>query len=80
LRIYGAGILSSAGESVYSLESDVPKRHPFDVEHIMRTPYIKDRFQEQYWVIESYRQLFESIPEVERVLDVLLAEKHSQAS
>jgi phenylalanine-4-hydroxylase len=72
LRIYGAGILSSPGESVYALESDVPKRYPYEVAKIMDMPYIKDRFQEHYFVIESYEALFESIPEIEATLDKML--------
>lgn len=65
LRIYGAGILSSSGESVYSLYDKRPKRYPFDVAHIMSFPYIKDHFQEQYFVIDSYRQLYDSVGDIE---------------
>ncbi|WP_338762640.1 phenylalanine 4-monooxygenase [Bernardetia sp. ABR2-2B] len=72
LRIYGAGILSSAGESVYSLESDIPKRVAYDVKEILHTPYIKDRFQEKYFIINSYKELFDSIPEIEETLDSML--------
>ncbi|MCC5943817.1 MAG: phenylalanine 4-monooxygenase [Bernardetiaceae bacterium] len=72
LRIYGAGILSSPGESVYSVESDIPQRVPYDVKEIMHTPYIKDRFQEKYFVIDSYRQLFESVAEIEATLENML--------
>jgi phenylalanine-4-hydroxylase len=72
LRIYGAGILSSPGESVYALESEKPQRLPYQVQRIMDTPYIKDRFQEQYFVIESYQALFESIAEIEETLDKML--------
>jgi phenylalanine-4-hydroxylase len=75
LRIYGAGIMSSAGESVYSLESDVPKRVPYNVNEILHTPYIKDRFQEKYFVINSYKELFESLPEIEETLDNMLVSK-----
>lgn len=70
LRIYGGGILSSPGETVYALESDVPKRTPYDVETLLKTPYVIDRFQEQYFVIDSYEQLYESVPEIERVLSM----------
>ena len=31
LRIYGSGIVSSKGESIYALESEKPKRLPFDL-------------------------------------------------
>lgn len=57
LRIYGAGILSSKGETVYSLHDPKPKRHPFDVAKILNTPYRKDEFQKDYFVINSFRQL-----------------------
>lgn len=72
LRIYGGGILSSPGETVYSLESDVPIRRPYDVSTLLKTPYIIDHFQEQYFIIDSYEQLFHSVPEIEATLEGLL--------
>ena len=39
VRIYGAGIASSPGETRFSLESDQPERHPFDPLRVFRTPY-----------------------------------------
>ncbi len=57
LRIYGAGIVSSKGESLYSLESDAPNRLGFDLERIMRTRYRIDTFQKTYFVIDSFEQL-----------------------
>ncbi|MNV44074.1 Phenylalanine-4-hydroxylase [compost metagenome] len=57
LRIYGAGIVSSKGESLYSLESAAPNRIGFDLERIMRTRYRIDTFQKSYFVIESFDQL-----------------------
>ncbi|ADV25905.1 phenylalanine-4-hydroxylase [Pseudoxanthomonas suwonensis 11-1] len=60
LRIYGAGIVSSAGESKYSLESDAPNRIGFDLERIMRTRYRIDTFQKTYFVIDSFRQLMDA--------------------
>ena len=57
LRIYGAGIVSSAGESRYCLESDAPNRIGFDLERIMRTRYRIDTFQKTYFVIDSFEQL-----------------------
>ena len=73
LRIYGGGILSSPGETIYALESDVPQRLPYDVTTLLQTPYIIDHFQEKYFVIDSYEQLFDSIPETEAVLEEQLA-------
>ena len=38
LKVYGAGILSSKGETVYSLESNSPQRKNFDLMTALRTP------------------------------------------
>jgi phenylalanine-4-hydroxylase len=69
IRIYGAGILSSKGETKYSLESDIPQRVPYNVQEIIDTPYIKDKYQEKYFVIDSYEQLYNSVSEVERCIE-----------
>jgi len=60
LRIYGSGIVSSRGESVYCLESEEPPRIAFDLVRIMRTRYRIDDFQEAYFVIDSFDKLFEA--------------------
>lgn len=57
LRIYGAGIVSSAGESRFALESDTPHRIGFDLERVMRTRYKIDAFQAAYFVVDSFEQL-----------------------
>lgn len=59
-RIHGAGILSSRGEVLYSLEDPQPMRRPFDLKRILRTRYHIDRFQSTYFVISSFEQLFEA--------------------
>ena len=69
LRIYGAGILSSFGESRFSLESDVPRRRPFALAEVLRTTYRSDAFQRGYFVIDSFEGLLESL--VEADLDAL---------
>jgi phenylalanine-4-hydroxylase len=60
LRIYGSGIVSSSGESVYSLDSAAPNRIGFDLERVMRTRYRIDTFQKTYFVIDSFEQLFDA--------------------
>lgn len=60
LRIYGAGILSSVGEVDYCLTSTTPQRLAFDVMRIMRTRYKIDTYQETYFVIEGFGQLFDA--------------------
>ncbi|HMA10558.1 MAG TPA: phenylalanine 4-monooxygenase [Steroidobacteraceae bacterium] len=58
LRAYGAGILSSSGETEYSIESPEPSRIAFDLERVMSTSYCIDGFQHTYFVIDSFEQLF----------------------
>ena len=57
VRAYGAGLLSSGGELAYCVDDPRPQRLPFDLERIMRTDYQIDRFQERYFVIDSFEQL-----------------------
>lgn len=68
LKIYGGGIISSAGESHYCLQDDVPKIE-FDLARVLDTPYHIDRFQDHYFVIQSYDQLYESVMGIESLLD-----------
>jgi phenylalanine-4-hydroxylase len=60
LRIYGAGIVSSRGESRYCLEDRKPARIGFDLSRIMRTRYRIDDFQEVYFIIDNFDQLFDA--------------------
>ena len=57
LRIYGAGIVSSATESVFAVEDPSPNRIGFDLERVMRTLYRIDDFQQVYFVIPSIEAL-----------------------
>ena len=57
VRAYGAGLLSSGGELAYSVEDPRPQRLAFDLERIMRTDYQIDRYQEKYFVIDSFEHL-----------------------
>ena len=58
LRIYGAGILSSPSEVSYALSSPLPRRVGFNLERVMRTRYKIDSFQQTYFVIDDFGQLF----------------------
>jgi phenylalanine-4-hydroxylase len=57
LKIYGAGILSSFGESHYSLESAKPSRVDFDLHRVLRTRYRTDSFQAGYFVIDRFEEV-----------------------
>jgi len=53
LKILGAGLASSFGESHYSLESEEVERLPFSVERAVNTAYKHDAFQPRYLVSSS---------------------------
>ena len=59
LRAYGAGILSSSGELKYSVQSPEPKRLPLELSRTMRTRYKIDTYQQTYFVIDNFEQLFQ---------------------
>ena len=60
MRIFGAGILSSLGESRFALDDPSPHRVQFDTERVMRTDYIIDDFQQTYFVIDSFQSLLDA--------------------
>lgn len=58
LRAYGAGILSSATETVYSTTSSAPRRLRFAPGRVLRSDYRIDDLQPTYFVIDDYAELF----------------------
>ncbi|MGH7556018.1 MAG: phenylalanine 4-monooxygenase, partial [Longimicrobiales bacterium] len=44
--------------TVYSVDSDVPNRIAFDLERVLSTEFRIDAYQETYFVIDSFEQLF----------------------
>jgi phenylalanine-4-hydroxylase len=60
LRIYGAGIVSSKGESIYCLDSTAPNRVGFELKRVMSTRYRIDTYQQTYFVIDGFERLFEA--------------------
>ncbi len=60
LRHYGAGIVSSYGEAQYSLEDKSPHHIKFDLMRLMKTNYKIDDYQDCYFVIDSFEELFEA--------------------
>ena len=57
LRIYGSGIVSSHGESLFALDDPSPNRIGFDLKRVMRTDYRIDDYQQTYFVIPSFNDL-----------------------
>ncbi|NVJ50560.1 MAG: phenylalanine 4-monooxygenase [Gammaproteobacteria bacterium] len=62
-RIYGAGILSSPSETRYALEDERASRVEFNLARALRTPYRIDILQPQYFVIDSFNELFDIMNE-----------------
>lgn len=67
LKVYGAHLLTSRGETAYSISAGVPK-YDLNIEKIMDTPYRKGKYQERYFVINNYSDLHDSLPEIEKQL------------
>ena len=65
LRIYGSGIVSSHGESIYALDDPSPPRIAFDMRRVMRTRYKIDDFQSAYFVIDSFEGLLKQTLETD---------------
>jgi phenylalanine-4-hydroxylase len=61
LKILGAGLASSFGESHFSLESDAVERLPFSVGRAVQTPYKHDAFQPRYLVSQSLEQTIKEV-------------------
>ena len=65
LKLYGAGILSSHGESLFALDDPSPNRIGFDLKRLMRTRYRIDDYQQSYFVIDSFEQLLRDTVETD---------------
>lgn len=59
-KIYGAGILSSFGESNICL-TPTKNQFEFDLEEIIHKSYDSESIQNDYFIIESFDQLFNAI-------------------
>jgi len=67
LKIYGAGILSSPGETQFCMTNKC-ERIPFDIKSIIQTNYRTDVYQEKYFVIQSFEQLFNCLENLEEIM------------
>ena len=65
LKLYGAGIVSSYGESMFALDDPSPNRLGFDLKRLMRTRYRIDDYQQTYFVIDSFEDLLRQTVETD---------------
>lgn len=78
IKVYGSGLVSSHGESAYSLTGqwekqghnapdctprDVPEYRPFDLDRVCNTDFVIDHYQPIYYVLESFEQLRDAMNE-----------------
>lgn len=69
LKVYGSGIMSSAGEIVHSVESPEVQRFPFQLEWIVNQSFEIHHYQPLLFVIESFEQLYEEMDRTEKWLN-----------
>lgn len=65
LKVLGAGIVSSAGETVYAIEDTSVLRLPFNPLRVMRTAYAIDSFQTNYFVLEGLGDLITQLVDLD---------------
>lgn len=72
LKIYGGGILSSKKETVYALEKEENGLlyHNFEIMKALRTPYRIDIVQPEYFVLNSFEELYTILSD-NNVLDMI---------
>ena len=73
-KIFGAGIISSIGEMAHVFGNDSEKT-PFEVHQMLSTPYRIDTLQPRFFVIKSFEQLCNAIPEIDQTLTYLLSKQ-----
>lgn len=75
LRIYGAGILSSFGESKYSL-SEKPNRRKYNIHDVIKTDFDNTVIQELYYVISSFEEIGESLEDLIPLFDEVASKQN----
>lgn len=66
LKIFGAGILSSFGESNVALNAEAKEHLPFDLNRMLNTGFIFSEMQERYFITPDFETLENSIQAVRR--------------
>ena len=70
MKIYGAGIISSSGETNFAL-SNKSQKFDFDIQKVFNTDFRTDILQDKYFVIDSFEQLLASVPQIEKAVEEL---------
>jgi len=75
IEIYGAGIISSSGETKHIYESEDVQVLPFDMQAIFDTPFNNDEIQWKYFELESMEQLYTEIAQLVESPEILITGK-----
>ena len=67
LKLYGAGIMSSFGESNF-VYTDEPEIVPFDLHEVINTSFCNNEIQTKYFLLPSFNELFIAMDEYEKLL------------
>lgn len=59
-KILGAGLISSYGEAMQSLDASKATHIPFHIEEVLKTSYINSSMQLRYFVLKGMDQLYAS--------------------
>jgi len=68
-KIFGAGIISSFGESKRIFEDESAIIKPFSLQEILYLPFDKSSIQPVYYVADSFEQLYGTLPLLEQILE-----------
>jgi phenylalanine-4-hydroxylase len=71
MKVYGAGIISSSGETKNALSNKVQK-FDFSIEKVFNTDFRTDILQDKYFVIDSFEQLLDAVPQIESAVEELI--------
>ncbi len=69
IRAYGAGILSSAAETLHATQSEKPRRLRFDPWRVLRSEYFIDDLQPTYFVVEDFSELYAAMERLPALLE-----------
>ena len=74
-QIYGAGLLSSVGESCHCL-TDAVKKHPFSLAKALATKHDVTSMQKELFVCESFEQLRDALEEFAQTMSYVRGGRH----
>jgi phenylalanine-4-hydroxylase len=74
LKPFGGAILTSSGE-IENIRNPLVAKHHFDLEQVINTEYDNLQLQKEYFYIDSFYELFQSLTDMSFHIDKMLAAK-----